>query len=274
MEMQKRAEFSVPLLKHIKDCKTMFKIPFKKIKEEIQILSNNKSFEEFEQTMEELKSRTKNNVKFKIELINKMIDLVKEASHYQYELNKMLKPYYIIATNIKLKGKKFFNENIKLFDHARITKFVGIFARPEYVHAASFEIQLSELMYLIDIMEKQSYLVNEYKKGLIKGIEEYNKINRFELEIYINKFTQVSKEINAFQEFAQNNFDYLRYNKETVNQIFKDLKKAVDKFKEYQNGIFYYQEILDLFNKVRDLSSKFCYEEFNLKVELICEFNL
>jgi len=274
MEMQKRAEFSVPLLKHIKDCKTMFKIPFKKIKEEIQNLSNNKSWEDFEQTMEEIKNRTKNNVKFKIELINRMIDLVKEASQYQYELNKMLKPYYIMATNIKLKGKKFFNENIKLFDQAKITKFVSLFSSANFINAISFEVQISEVMYVIDIMEKQSSLVTEYKKGLIKGIEEYDKVNRNELEILINKFTQNSKEINAFQEFAQNNFDYLRYNKETVNQIFKDLKKAVDKYKEYQNGIFYYQEILDLFNKVRDLSSKFCYEEFNLKVELICEYNL
>ena len=93
----------------------MFRIPIKKLKEEIQVLSNDKSFEEFETVMEDVKNRSKGTMKFKIDFVNKMIDLVKEASQYQFEINKMLKPYYAMANAIKTKGKKFLNENFLLF---------------------------------------------------------------------------------------------------------------------------------------------------------------
>jgi hypothetical protein len=151
---------------------------------------------------------------------------------------------------------------------------VNFLIRPDFVNSALFEIEVGEMIYIINIMESQHSLVSEYKKTLIKGIEEYNAINSVELEILVNKYKMVMLEINNFQEFAQNNFDYFRYNKETVNQIFKDIKRVVDKYKEFQNGIFHYQEILDLFGKIRNLTSRFCYNEFDLKVELICEFNL
>ena len=108
--MQKRAELSVPLLKYIKDCKMMFKIPIKKLKDEIQALSNNKSWEEFEMVMEDIKNRSKGTMKFKLDFVYKMIDLVKEACQYQFELNKILKPYYSMSNSIKTKGKKFLNE--------------------------------------------------------------------------------------------------------------------------------------------------------------------
>jgi len=252
----------------------MFRTPIKKIREEIQILSNNKSFEEYESIVEDLKNRTKSNFKFKIDLINKMVDLVKEASQYQFELNKLLKPYYAMANAIKLKGKKFLNENLKLNDQAKLTKFVNFLMRPDFVNSALFEIEVAEMIYIMSIMETQGSLVSEYKKTLIKGVEEYNPINSIEFEILVNKYKMVMLEINNFQEFAQNNFDYLRYNKETVNQIFKDIKRVVDKYKEFQNGIYHYQEILELFGKIRNLSTRFCFNEFDLKVELICEFNL
>ena len=252
----------------------MFKTPIKKIKEEIQILSSNKSFEEYELIIDDLKNRSKGVFKFKIDLINKMIDLVKEASQYQFEINKLLKPYYAMANAIKLKGKKFFNENLKLNDQAKLTKFVNLLMRPDFVNSVLFEIEVSEMIYIINILESQNSLVNEYKKSLIKGVEEYTTINSLEFEILVEKYKLVMAEINNFQEFAQNNFDYFRYNKETVNQVFKDIKRTVDKYKEFQNGVYHYQEILELFGKIRNLSSKFCYTEFNLKVELICEYNL
>jgi len=274
IEIQKRAEFSVPLLKYIRDCKQMFKIPIKKIKEEIQILSINKSFEEYESIIEDMKNKTKSNVKSKIDLINKMIDLVKEASQYQFELNKLLKPYYAMANAIKLKGKKFLNENLKLNDQAKLTKFVNFLMRPDFVNSALFEIEVSEMIYIINIMETQGSLVSEYKKTLIKGVEDYTPVNIVEFEILVNKYKMVMLEINNFQEFAQNNFDYFKYNKETINQIFKEIKRVVDKYKEFQNGIYHYQEILELFGKIRNLASRYCFNEFNIKIELICEFNL
>ncbi len=59
IELQKRAELSVPLLKYIRDCKGMFRTPLKKLKDEINILSNDKSFEDFETVMEDVKNRSK-----------------------------------------------------------------------------------------------------------------------------------------------------------------------------------------------------------------------
>ena len=52
------------------------------------------------------------------------------------------------------------------------------------------------------------------------------------------------------------------------------MKKVVDKYKEFQNGIYHYQAILELFQKIRLMVTKFCYSEFGIKVELICEYNL
>jgi hypothetical protein len=59
IEIQKRAELSVPLLKYIRDCKIMFRTPIKKLQEEIQNLSNNKSYEDFENSMEDVKNRSR-----------------------------------------------------------------------------------------------------------------------------------------------------------------------------------------------------------------------
>ena len=59
IDLQKRAELSVPLLKYIKDSKNMFKIPIKKLREEIQILAGDKSYEEFETVMEDIKATRK-----------------------------------------------------------------------------------------------------------------------------------------------------------------------------------------------------------------------
>jgi translation elongation factor EF-Ts len=81
-------------------------------------------------------------------------------------------------------------------------------------------------------------------------------------------------EINNFQDFVHKNFEVIKFNKDTINQVIKDIKRVVDKYKEFQNGIYHYQEILELFQKVRNLAGKFCFSEFNTKVELICEYNL
>jgi len=106
-DIQKRAELSVQLLKYIRDSKIMFKNPVKKLRDEIQTLSTNKSFEEYDQITEDVKNRSKGNTKFKFDILNKMIDLVKEACQYQFELNKMLKPYYSMANSVKTKGNNF-----------------------------------------------------------------------------------------------------------------------------------------------------------------------
>ena len=44
---------------------------------------------------------------------------------YQYELNKMLKPYYIMATNIKLKGKKFLVTAGPTYEAIDPVRFIG-----------------------------------------------------------------------------------------------------------------------------------------------------
>lgn len=274
IELQKRAELSVPILKYIKDCKGMFKLPIKKLKDEIQLLSNNKSFEDFETVMEDVRNRSKGTLKFRIDFVEKMIDLVKEASQYQFELNKMLKPYYAMANAIKIKGKKFFNDSLKSTDQAKLLKYVTLLLRSDFDNNVLPTIDVNELAYIIKLMQAQSSLVQEYKKSLIKGVEEFKLLNPVEFEVTIEKYKSVMNEINNFQEFVQKNFEVIKFNKETINQVIKDIKRVVDKYKEFQSGIYTYQEILELFHKVRDLAGKFCFNEFDLKVELICEFNL
>ena len=75
--------------------------------------------------MEDVKNRSKGSMKFKIDFVNKMIDLVKEASQYQFEINKMLNPYYAMANSVKTKGKKFLNENMKSYSSVvRFREFI------------------------------------------------------------------------------------------------------------------------------------------------------
>jgi hypothetical protein len=273
-DIQKRAELSVPLLKYIKDIKVQFKTPLKKLKEEIQILSQNKSYEEYEIVMEDVKNRSKGNMKFKLEFVNKMIDLVKEACQYQFELNKMIKPYYNMANCIKTKGKKYLNENLKTTDQAKLLKFVTLLLRHDFINNILYTIEVNELVYIIKLLEAQNSLVNEYKKSLIKGVDDFELMNPVEFEIIVEKYKQVMNEINTFQEFAQRNFELTKFNKDIINQILKEIKRVVDKYKEFQNGIYHYQEILELFQKLRNMAGKFCFTEFGVKVELICEYNL
>lgn len=274
IEMQKRAELSVPLLKYIRDCKGLFRTPLKKLKEEIELLSNDKSFEDFETVIEDVKNRSKGTMKFKIDFVNKMIDLVKEASQYQFELNKILKPYFAMANAIKTKGKKFLNENLKSTDQAKLLKFVTLLLRPDFSNNVLPTIEVNEMAYIIKLLESQQNLVSEYKKSLMKGVEEFNLLNPVEFEITVEKYKLVMGEINSFQDFVHKNFEVTKFNKDTINQIIKDIKRVVDKYKEFQNGIYQYQEILELFQKVRKLVGKFCYTEFNTKVELVCEYIL
>jgi hypothetical protein len=274
IELQKRAELSVPLLKYIRDCKIMFRTPIKKLQEEIQTFSNNKSFEEFENLMEDVKNRSKGSMKFKIDFVNKMIDLVKEASQYQFEINKMLNPYYAMANSVKTKGKKFLNENMKSTDQAKLLKFVSLLLRQDFSNTMLPTIEVNEMAYIIKLFESQTSLVNEYKKSLSKGIDEFHNLNPVEFEITVEKYKLVMGEINNFQEFVQKSFEAMKLNKDSMNQILKDIKRVVDKYKEYQNGIFYYQEILEHFQKIRNLVAKFCFSEFDMKVELMCEYNL
>ena len=274
IEIQKRAELSVPLLKYIRDCKIMFRTPIKKLQEEIQNLSNNKSYEDFENAMEDVKNLSKGTMKFKLDFVNKMIDLVKEASQYQFEINKMLNPYYVMANSIKTKGKKYLNENLKSTDQAKLLKFVSLFLRQDFSNTILPTIEVSEMAYIIKLFESQTILVNEYKKSLSKGIEEFNFLNPVEFEITVEKNKLVMAEISNFQEFVQKSFEAMKLNKDSMNQILKDIKRVVDKYKEFQNGIFYFQEILEHFQKIRNLVGKFCFSEFEMKIELICEYNL
>jgi hypothetical protein len=274
IELQKRAELSVPLLKYIKDCKFMFRTPIKKLKEEIQVLSNDKSYEDFETVMEDVKNRSKGTMKFKMDFVNKMIDLVKEATQYQFEINKMLKPYFSMANAIKTKGKKFLNENLKSTDQAKLLKFVTLLLRPDFTNNVLPSLEINELAYIIKLLESQVSLVGEYRKSLVKGVEEFQLLKPVDFEVTLEKYKLVMTEMNSFQEFVQKNFEVTKFNKDTINQVIKDIKRVVDKYKEFQNGIYHYQEILELFNKVRNLTGKFCFSEFNLKVELICEYNL
>lgn len=274
INLQKRAELSVPLLKYIKDCKVMFRTPLKKLKDEIKLLAGNKSYEDFERVMEDIKNRSKNSMKFPTDLINKMIDLGKQNSEYQIELNRMLKPYYAMASLIKAKGKKFLNQNMKSTDQTKLLNYVSLLLRNDFVSSVLPTSPMDEMINFFKLLESQTNLVSEYKKTLIKGIEEYEVTNLVEFVVVVDKYKEVISEVNNFQDFIKKNSDNLKMNKESANQISKDIKKVVDKHQEFQNGIYHYKAILDLFQKIRDLAAKFCFNEFGEKVELICEYNL
>lgn len=272
IKLQKRVQMSHPLLKYIKDSKTMFKTPLKKLKEEIQSLAEDNSYKEYENIMEDMKNRTQSSTKLKLDFINKMIDLVKVNSQIQFELNKMLKPYYSMSNlvRIKGKGKKIFNENLNSNERAKILYYANLLAKPDFCNNELPNLDFNEVIHILKCFESQNNLVSEYKKTLIKGIEEYKLINPVEFEIIIEKYKAVLDEVNNYQESAMKYFENIQMNKEFVTQI----KNIIKKYREFQNGVYHYQSILELFQKIRNLVTKFCYSEFNLKVEIICEYNL
>lgn len=272
IKLQKRVQMSHPLLKYIKDSKTMFKTPLKKLKEEIQSLAEDNSYKEYENIMEDMKNRTQSSTKLKLDFINKMIDLVKVNSQIQFELNKMLKPYYSMSNlvRIKGKGKKIFNENLNSNERAKILYYANLLAKPDFCNNELPNLDFNEVIHILKCFESQNNLVSEYKKTLIKGIEEYKLINPVEFEIIIEKYKAVLDEVNNYQESAMKYFENIQMNKEFATQI----KNIIKKYREFQNGVYHYQSILELFQKIRNLVTKFCYSEFNLKVEIICEYNL
>jgi hypothetical protein len=274
IDIQNRAELSVPLLKHITDSKSHFKLPLKKLKEELLSLSGNKSYDDFESVMEDVKNRSKGTMKFKLDIVNKMLDLVKEACQYQFELNKMMKPYFSMANLIKTKAKKFLNESLKPNDQGKLLKFVHILLRHDFITHEILTIEVSEVINIMKLLESQNNLVSEYKKSLIKGIDDFKLADHIELKIIVEKYKQVMNEINTFQHFAMKNFELTKFNKDVINQVLKDIKRVVDKYKEFQNGIYHYQEILELYQKIRNLAAQFCFSEFGSRVELICDFNI
>lgn len=273
IESRNRTKLSFPLLKHIKDSKNLLKLPIKKFTQEIQELSNNKSYEEYEYIYDEVKNRSKGALKIKIDFIERMIDYVKEGSQYQFELNRMIKPYSSMV-NIYKNKKHLQTKSLDSNDHAKLLKYVNYLSRPDFVNNCLITLDFKELIYIIKILEGQSELILEYKKTLNKGIEDFTEINIVEFELLLEKYKQVMTNILLFQDESQKSFDLLRFNKETTSQIFKDIKRVVDKYKEYQNGIFYYQELLDFFSKIRDLACKMSFHEFDERIELICEYNL
>lgn len=214
-------------------------------------------------------------MKIKIDFIEKMIDLVKEASQYQFALNKFIKPYFSMASLYKNKINKFQYEHNLLTqnDQIKLLKYVNLLTRSDFVNNYLLTLEQSEFVYIIKLLNNQNYLVNEYKKSLIKGVENYEKLNIIELEILIDKYRLVMNNIYQFQEETKNKFDQMKFSKDVTSNILKDIKKVVDRYKDYQNGIFQYEETLELFYRIRNFVVDSCYKIFNIRIELVCEYN-
>lgn len=170
------------------------------------------------------------------------------------------------------KGKKFLNDNLKSTEQVKFMKFIKLLLRSDFISSNIPKTDVNEMLYIIRLFEQQTNLITEYKKNLIKGVDEFQPLNPIEFEITVEKYKATVAELNSIQEFALKNFEMIKVNKE--NQIFKDLKKILDKCRELQTGIYEYQDLIENFQKIRNLAAKFCKTEFDLKVELICEYNL
>ena len=181
--------------------------------------------------------------------------------------------YFLQKQSISIFILFFKQSNIFIYElHPELFKFVPIILRPDFCTTVLPTLDINELIYIIQLLENQDILVSEYKKSLIRGIEDYNPMNSIEFEVITGKYKQVIEEVNnGFQELSKKNTENFKNTKESFNQLIKDIKKTVEKYKEFQNGVYHYQVILDLFQKIKNLAMKFCFQEFNLKVELICD---
>ena len=103
LELQKRVKLSFSLLKYISEKKNLFKNPLKKFKDDITLLSKDNSYEEYQKVLNDIKTKTKTNFQFELKLIEKRIELEKENSLYNNEINKILKPYISMSKILKNK---------------------------------------------------------------------------------------------------------------------------------------------------------------------------
>ena len=273
-ELQKRFKLSFSLLKYISEKKNLFKNPLKKFKDDITLLSKDNSYEEYQKVLNDIKTKTKTNFQFELKLIEKRIELEKENSLYNNEINKILKPYISMSKILKNKMYNLLNENINNVEQTKIKKYVNIFTKSDFNNNKLLNEQVSEIVYVIRLFEQQTNLVNEYKKILTKQIETFNIINSIEFEILLDKLKNVVEEINKFNEETTKILKQSTISNESEKMVLKDINKVVENFQVFQNGINHYLNIIELFNKIRNLVTKFCYKEFGLKVELICEYNL
>ena len=103
MWTSKRFKLSFSLLKYISEKKNLFKNPLKKFKDDITLLSKDNSYEEYQKVLNDIKTKTKTNFQFELKLIEKRIELEKENSLYNNEINKILKPYISMSKILKNK---------------------------------------------------------------------------------------------------------------------------------------------------------------------------
>lgn len=272
IETSNRTKLAYPLLKYIKDSKSYIKNSLKKFKIEAMLLSENKSYEQYESALEEVKNRSKGNMKITLSFIEKTILLLKESIQYSTEIDKLLEPYTEMSRIFKSKNTNLINENLPENDNAKLMKYINFLSRPDFKNKI-LTLDIKEFLYALKLMESQTNLMIEYNKTLLSPYEEYNPPNLLEIEIVIEKYKVVVENTTKFEEETKRNLNFMK-NKETTNSIYSDIKKVADKYREYIKGIYKYQELLEYFAKIRDITAKICFQEFDLKVELICEYNL
>ena len=197
-ELQKRFKLSFSLLKYISEKKNLFKNPLKKFKDDIILLSKDNSYEEYQKVLNDIKTKTKTNFQFELKLIEKRIELEKENSLYNNEINKILKPYISMSKILKNKMYNLLNENINNVEQTKIKKYVNIFTKPDFNNNKLLNEQVSEIVYVIRLFEQQTNLVNEYKKILTKQIDTFNIINSIEFEILLDKLKNSMKKLQKF----------------------------------------------------------------------------
>lgn len=132
--------------------------------EEIKILKNNKSYEDYQQAFNEFMTHVnKENTSSKGEYVRKMIQLIKETCFTQLKLETILDTPIKLSQLIKNKGKKLLSDEMKPETQNKLLKYVNLLVKSDFISSHLGTLQIDELIEVIRLLESQQNLVSELR---------------------------------------------------------------------------------------------------------------
>ena len=131
LELQVRAELSVPLLTHIDESLNLFKVPVQIVLDDIKNLKlMEKTKTEFEHMQQQLDFLPLTHEADRY--VVQMAELVKNLCDCQLELETILDPVIRMCHLIKNKGKKLLGEESR-DEHQELLKYVKLMVKPDFI---------------------------------------------------------------------------------------------------------------------------------------------
>lgn len=265
-EIQKRAQLTLPLLKHITRCIKSFKEAvyfFKRKEEEFkEIMSMVNVKESFSEFIKKMKSYIGC-----IEL-NLLVKNMRQYIECQFVLERILSNSIKMSHIFKSKGRRMFNRDLKVDEQEKILKYINLMVKPNFIETILGNLEINELIKAIQTMELQRDLYLEFKKHTLEGFENLMPFDSDEFKKTYDKWKQSTHDINKCVERIISEQKANRQQDVGHQEIHKLLGKL-------QNLLRVVEErkcLEQYFEVFRSKASAYFKKEFNEKIEIVMEY--